>query len=160
MVYISIGSRLESKSAKQNRINNQQFPLFLQAYAVSHPHENITVILVSPTWGKYGNPIIIDQLEGFWKGKRGESFVPFNMTNVTIRIITGFINSTDEGLMCQYIHSMGPEQSLIVGDYTLTEPFQPFDNFRILGKCVKHGHTRFHYVNSRDSEILVPLLSP
>jgi hypothetical protein len=149
ILYVSIGGNLP-KSAPQERVNTQQLPLFLRSFAVSNPKKKVAVILVAPVWDADHAPRILDKLEGYWSSDKKHTFTPMNMDNITIRIIPEFFRKEDEKLLAGHIRKSST-QDIIVGDFTITAPFIPFDNFPDLGKAVQ-SRKNAKYINSRDDE--------
>lgn len=148
LTYISIGGDVGVKTPKTS-LDTQQFPRDVRGFAAANPEKKVVIVLVSMVWAKMpsGLPRLLTTLVGTFRDRHKQAFQPFNFGNVTIYWLEGsFKDDTDASAVGKFAENMQPGQRLLVGDFTLVEPWEPFDNFPNLYNLVA-GHPAVFYMD-------------
>ena len=85
-------------------------------------------------------------------------FVPMGMPNIRIHKVTaafrGHPNHENEKELIAFAKMLSSSQQLVIGDFTITGPFSPFENFPVLGSYLMQKDSRVKVVTEVDAEKL------
>lgn len=128
--FISIGSHLTGKRLTPSRLSNQQFPLQL------HKTKNrVFLFLIDPRFNTQ-DPPLLDHLENGYiiENHTLSKAIPLDDPHVTIYKIGHFFQ--DEAFLIHLLHEH-PHIQFYIGDFTITGPFSPFENFPQLHQAIR-----------------------
>ena len=126
-ILVSVGSNLSLK-ASVDAIHAQQIPR--EILESKHP---AAIILVDPTFARV-DPVGIDRIlsdEGYMV-RKGWQVVPLSKTNLTLFKVGAFFDADDykkDTKLLTEIVRRNPKIDFWIGDFTITGPFVPFDDY-------------------------------
>lgn len=152
ILFLSIGSHVK-KNASIEKIHTQQAPLFML-----HSDKPVVIIVIDPLF-VHQDPVYFDHLETYMVQKNGTQIVDPRSPNVVWMKCTDFAQDRSSALLTLVrMIQHNPMIQFYLGDFTITNPYQPFYEYPWLLRKVQclpnvwlsQSCTREIFMNARD----------
>lgn len=127
ILYVSVGSFLKN-NASMEKTHTQQAPL-----SILHSGKPAVIILADPLFAQ-GDPLYIQRLKEYHVRENGTEVLH---SKVVFLQCAEFLEDGSYGLQkLARLTQQNPYVEFYIGDYTLTQPYQPFHEYPLLKKSV------------------------